>query len=65
MVGVSIRLNYDRVHWDEANLRFGGLISVLNSQTLSLMIIWLEEAYGIDEPYKVICQILATDGTEL
>ena len=44
------------------NLRFGGLISVLNSQTLSLMITWLEETYGIDESYEAICQILATDG---
>ena len=26
------------------------------------MIIWLEEAYGIDESYEAMCQILATDG---
>src|SRR2546421_1398089 len=25
------------------------------------MIIWLEEAYGIDESYEAMCQILATD----
>ena len=26
------------------------------------MIIWPEEAYGIDKSYKAMCQILATDG---
>jgi hypothetical protein len=26
------------------------------------MTTWLEEAYGIDESYEAVCQILATDG---
>jgi len=47
------------------NLRSGGLISVLNSWTLNLMITWLEEAYGIDESYEAICQILATDSDRI
>jgi hypothetical protein len=29
------------------------------------MITWLEEAYGINESYEAICQILATDGDRI